>query len=67
MRRSESFDNNGDRNKGWFKGTARLNEQIPSGSKVKVVQIIFLDDHILQYEFLPMGQTVNKEYYSKVL
>ena len=48
---------------------ARQNEPKPkklrqSRSKIKVMLIVFFDYHgVVQHEFVPEGQAVNKEYY----
>lgn len=36
-------------------------------SKIKVILIVFFDRGVIYHEFLPEGQTVNKEYYLAVL
>ena len=48
--------------------TFRVQTRYKSCSKVKVMLIVFFDIHgLVHHEFIPTGQTVNKEYYLDVL
>ena len=51
-----------------FKGEPRQKKARQVRSKVKVLITVFFDYHgIVHHEFLPVGRTVNKEYYLEVM
>jgi [histone H3]-lysine36 N-dimethyltransferase SETMAR len=51
-----------------FKGEARPKKPRQSRSKIKVMLTVFFDyQGVVHHEFLPSGQTVNKEYYLSVM
>ena len=50
------------------RGEPKLKKPSQSRSKVKVMLIVFFDIRgMVHHEFVPEGQTVNKEYYLAVL
>ena len=56
------------RHNGWGKDRPRPKRARMSRSKLKEVMVVFFDWHgVIHYEFVPRGQTVNKEFYVAVL
>ena len=51
-----------------LKGEVKPKRLRQSRSKIKVMLTVFFDYRgVVHYEFLPIGQTVNKEYYLRVM
>ena len=51
-----------------LKGEAKPKRPLQSRSKIKMILTVFFNYRgVVHYEFLPTGQTVNKEYYLSVM
>ena len=52
----------------WVYGYDPETKRLSSGSKVKVMLIVFFDmEGCVHYEYVPQGQTVNQQFYLQVL